>query len=367
MYPNESQRVLITKTFGCVRFVYNHFLDKCKKNGYKKAYDMCKDLKSLQEEYEWLKEVDSCVLRCAIFNLEDAYRNFFEERNYYPVFKNKYIHQSYRTNCIRSSYKGKNYSNIEIDLKNKKIKLPKLGQVDIRGYRSLESISDKIINATITKETNGKYYVSVVVEESEIIKNKVEEKSIVGLDLGVKDLIITSNGEKYDNKKILSKYEKRLKRLQRKLSRQEKGSKNYQKTKLKIGRLHSKIKNNRKHYMNDILNKIVVENDIIVTEKLDVKRMSHKSHFAKSILDASFGSMCEILKWKCRRYGKFYHQVDTYYPSSKICSKCGEKTKVTNDLSVREWECEKCGARHDRDINASINIMTEGLKLHYGV
>lgn len=161
-----------------MRFVYNYFLDQSKKNGYRKAHDMCKDLKKLQEEYEWLKEVDSCSLRCAIFNLEDAYRNFFEERNYYPVFKNKYIHQSYRTNCIRSSYKGKNYSNIEIDLKNKKIKLPKLGQVDIRGYRSLESISDRIINATITKEINGKYYVSVIVEESEIIKNKVEEKSI---------------------------------------------------------------------------------------------------------------------------------------------------------------------------------------------
>lgn len=367
MYPNKSQRVLITKTFGCVRFVYNHFLDKCKKNGYKKAYDMCKDLKSLQEEYEWLKEVDSCSLRCAIFNLEDAYRNFFKKRSHYPVFKNKYAYQSYRTNCIRSSYKGKNYSNIEIDLKNKKIKLPKLGQVDIRGYRSLESISDRIINVTITKETNGKYYVSVIVEESEIVKSKVEEKSIVGLDLGVKDLIITSNGEKYNNKKIFSKYEKRLKRLQRKLLRQEKGSKNYQKTKLKIGRLHSKIKNSRKHYINNILNKIVVENDIIVTEKLDVKRMSHKSHFAKSILDASFGSICEILKWKCRRYGKYYYQVDSYYPSSKICSRCGKKTIVTNDLSVREWECEKCGTRHDRDINASINIMIEGLKLHYGV
>lgn len=131
--------------------------------------------------------------------------------------------------------------------------------------------------------------------------------------------------------------------------------------------MHSKIKNNRKHYINDTLNKIIVENDIIVTEKLDVKKMSQKTYLAKSILDASFGRICEILKWKCRRYGKKYYQVDTYYPSSKICSRCGGKPSVTDDLSVREWEGEKCRTSHDRDMNANINIMTEGLRLHYGV
>ncbi len=367
LYPDKKQRLLISKTFGCTRFIYNYFLDKCKKNGYIKAYDMCSELKKLQKVYHWLSEVDSCSLRCAIFNLEDAYKNFFAKRSNYPTFKNKYAHQSYRTSCIRSSYKGKEYSNIELDLKDKKIKLPKLGKVDMRGYRNLEVMNGKIINATVMKETNGKYYVSVIVDEIDVIKSKVEVKNIVGIDLGVKDLMITSNGEIYDNKKVLSKYEKRLKRLQRKLARQEKKSNNYQKTKLKIGRLHSKIKNSRRHYMNEIANKIVEENDIIVTEKLDVKAMSHHSHYAKNILDASFGRICEVLKWKSKIHGKYYYQVDTYYASSKICSRCGEKTSVTNELNIREWECEKCGMIHNRDINASINIMTEGLRLHYGV
>lgn len=367
LYPNEKQKILIAKTFGCTRFVYNYFLDKCKKNGYIKAYDMCGELKELQKEYEWLKEVDSCSLRCAIFNLEDSYKNFFGSRGNYPVFKSKYSLQRYRTNCIRRTYKGKEYSNIELDLKTRKIKLPKLGKIDIRGYRNLEGLSGNIINATVMKEANGKYYISVIVDEIEVVKSKIEVKSIVGIDLGVKDLMITSNGEIYDNKKVLSKYERRLKRLQRKISRQDKKSNNYQKTKLRIGKLYSKIKNSRKYYINEIANKIVEENDIIVTEKLDVKAMSHKCFFAKNILDASFNRICEVLKWKSKKQGKYYYQVDTYYASSKICSRCGEKTNITNDLNVRDWECKKCGMMHNRDINASINIMTEGLRLYYGV
>ena len=141
LYPNDEQRQLIHKTFGCVRFIYNHFLNECKEKGYQKAFDMCKKLKELYAEYPFLKEVDSCSLRCSIFNLEDSYKNFFEKRSSYPKFKSKYNKQSYRTNCMRSSYKGKNYSSIEINLNDKKIKLPKLGLVDIRGYRNKEYIN----------------------------------------------------------------------------------------------------------------------------------------------------------------------------------------------------------------------------------
>ena len=165
LYPNDSQRILIHKTFGCARFVYNYFLDKCKKVGYIKAYDMCKELKDLYEEYPFLKEVDSCSLRCSIFNLEDSYKNFFAKRSGYPCFKNKFCKQSYRTNCIRSTYKGTNYSNIAIFKKDNQIKLPKLGLVNIKGYRKLDSINGRIINATIERECTGKYYVSVIVEE----------------------------------------------------------------------------------------------------------------------------------------------------------------------------------------------------------
>jgi putative transposase len=365
MYPTKNQEILINKTFGCSRFIYNYFLEKCKNNGFSNAYDMVKELPNLYETYPWLKDVDSCSLRCVIFNLEDAYKNFFAKRSNYPIFKSKYSHQTYRTNCIRSSYKKVNYGNIALDLKNKKIKLPKLGLVDIRGYRNLESINGKIINATVTKETTSKYYVSIVVEMSEIIEKQVEPTSIIGIDLGVKDLVITSNGEKYANPKNIYKYEKKLKRLQRKLSRQNIGSKNYKKTKQKIARLYAKISNSRKFNIITIVNKLVEENDIIVSEKLNVKNMSQNHHLALAILDASFSKICEMIKWKTKIKGKYYYQVDTYYPSSKTCSVCGHITEVTKDLSVRNWKCEECGNLCDRDINASINIMFEGLRLHY--
>ena len=365
MYLTDSQKILVHKTFGCGRFVYNHFLNKCKENGYQKAYDMCKELKELVVEYPFLKEVDSCSLRNSIFNLEDSYKNFFSKRSRYPVFKNKFSKQSYRTTCIKSSYKGNNYSNIEVDLKNRKIKLPKLGIVSIRGYRNLDSINGNIINATIERDTTNKYYVSVVVEETEFIREKVKPTSIVGIDLGIKDLVITSDGEKYSNQKEILKREKQLKRIQKKLSRQVKGGNNYNKTKIRLARIHSKIKNSRKHNMITIVNKIVKEHDIIVSEKLNVKGISSNHHLAKAVLDASFNKICELLKWKTKLQGKYYYQVDTFYPSSKMCSHCGSKTEVTNNLSIRSWECTNCGNKNDRDINASINIMFEGLRIHY--
>lgn len=329
--------------------------------------DMCNELKELYAEYPWLKEVDSCSLRCAIFNLGDAYKNFFNKRSNYPTFKNRFNRQSYRTNCIKGTYKEKEYSNIQLDLINNKIKLPKLGELRIRGYRNLEAINGNIINATITKETTGKYYVSVVIDEIETVNKKVTPTSIVGIDLGIKDLVITSSGEKYSNPKELMRYEKRIKRIQRKLSRQIKGSRNYLKTKERLSKLHSKIKNSRKHNIIKVVNKLVNENDIIVSEKLNVKKLEKNHNLAKSVNDACFNKICEMLKWKSKTKGKYYYQVDTYYPSSKTCSKCGAKTEITNNLSIRNWTCEKCGAEHDRDINASINIMFEGLRLHYGI
>ena len=365
IYPDYEQKILMNKTFGCVRFIYNYFLDKCKNDEYITAFHMCNEIKLMYADYPFLKEVDSAALRCAIFNLEDSFKNYFAKRSSYPKFKSKFNKQSYRTTCTKRIYKGKEYSNIEIDLINKKIKLPKLGLVDIRGYRNLEVINGRIINATIEKETTNKYYVSVLVDEVELINKKVNPTSIVGIDLGIKDLVVTSNGEKYSNPKNLQKRENKLKRLQRKLSRQVKGSNNYQKTRVKIANVHSKIKNSRKHNTISIVNKIVKEHDIIVSEKLNVKQMSSNHNLAKNILDASFNKICEMLKWKCRLHGKYYYQVNTYFPSSKKCSHCENKTEVTSNLSIRNWVCDVCGNENDRDINASINIMYEGLKIHY--
>ena len=327
-----------------------------------KAFDMCNELKILYLEYEWLKEVDSCSLRCAIFNLEDAYKNYFFKRSNYPVFKCKNKRQSYRTNCIKSTYKGHEYSNIKLDLINKKIKLPKLGLIDIRGYRNIECISGDIINATITYETTCKYYVSVIVNEVEVKEKLVKPKSIVGIDLGVKDVVVTSSGEKYSNIKVINKYEKRIKRIQRKLSRQIKNSNNYNKTKKYLSRLYDKVKNSRKHNIINIVNRLVNDYDIIISEKLDVCKMLQNHNLSKKILDVSFNKICELLKWKTKQKGKYYYQVDTYFPSSKMCSHCGVKTEITNDLNIRKWTCNNCGNMNDRDINASINIMFEGLK-----
>ena len=365
LYPNDNQKILINKTFGCTRFIYNHFLNKCKEDKFIKAYDMCKELKELVLDYPFLKEVDSMALRCSIFNLEDSYKNYFSKRSAYPSFKNKFSKQSYRTNCITSIYKNKKYSNIKIDIKEKMIKVPKLGLVKIRGYRNLNELTDRIINITIEKEKTNKYYVSVITEKEEETPKKITPTSIVGIDLGIKDLVVTSDGEKYPNPKEINKREKRLKRMQRKLCRQVKGSNNYNKTKEKIARIHSKIKNSRKHNIITIANKIVKEHDIIVSEKLNVKKMSSNHKLAKNILDAGFNKICELLKWKAKLLGKYYYQVDTYYPSSKICSHCDNKTEITNDLKVRMWECENCGNTNDRDINASINIMFEGIKIHF--
>ena len=368
LYPTEEQRILMHKTFGCSRFVYNYYLNYQKENGVQKSFDLCKDLKELEKEYEYLKEVDSCALRSSIFDLEDGFNNFFAKRSGYPIFKSKFARQSYRTNCIRSTYKGKEYSNIEVDLLTRFIKLPKLGKVKIRGYRSKEIIEGKIVNATISRETTNKYYVSVLVEE-DILIEKVIPTTIVGIDLGIKDLVVTSDGIKYGNEKVLMKYEKRLKRLQRKLSRQVKGNKNYLKTKEKIARIHAKIKNYRKHYLNDIANEIADEHDIIVTESLLVKDMfkDKKKAFNKSLSDASLSKLCSLIEWKSKIKGKFYYKINTYYPSSQICSHCGYKNSKLKDLSIREYDCPKCEVHNDRDINASLNILLEGLKLHYNL
>ena len=202
-----------------------------------------------------------------------------------------------------------------------------------------------------------------------MLVEKVTPTTIVGIDLGLKDLVVTSDGIKYSNEKVLMKLEKRLKRLQRKLSRQVKGSKNYLKTKMKIARIHAKIKNYRKHYLNDIANEIVNEHDIIVTESLKVADMfkDKKKVFNKSLSDASLSKLCSLIEWKSKTKGKFYYKINTYYPSSQICCHCGYKNKKLKDLSIREYDCKECGVHNDRDINASLNILFEGLKLHYNL
>ena len=361
MYPTTSQIELIHKTFGCTRLVYNYYLEK-KKEANLSCFDMIKDLKNLQAEYPYLKEVDSCSLRCSLFNLDDAFKRYYKKQGSYPKFKSKYnSRRCYRTNCISSSYKDKTYQSIEVNLKKDIIKLPKLKDVKIRGYRDLEYLPGRIINATVEQASTGKYYVSVVVEENDIYTKLIPRK-IIGIDLGIKDIIITSDNEKIGNPRLIEKYEKRIKRCQRELSRRIKRSNNYYKTKRRLAILYQKLKNARKYLIHQITKKLVIENDIIVTENLNIKGMIEEKKISKHLTNVSLGEICRVLEYKSNKYGKKYIQIDSYYPSSQICSKCGYKNKEVKKLSVRSWVCPKCGSYHDRDYNASYNILFEGLK-----
>ena len=341
--------------------IVSHFLELNDK--YINKYDYIKQIPLLEKNNIWLKEVDSCLLRCSIFDLEDAYKRYNTNLGGKPKFKSKTkSRQSYRTNNIRSSYKGKEYNAIEIDLEKRLIKLPKLKYVNIRGYRNLKSINGRVINATVYKEA-GKYYVSVCIEEITFIPNVVPTK-IVGIDLGLKDLVITSNGEYFGNKKIIKKYEKKIKGLNRWLARAKAGSKNRYKIKKKLQTVYKKLKNARKYLLHSISKELTDNNDIIVSENLKVKNMVQNRHLSKSILDASWSELIRQLKYKCTWKNKRFYQVDAYYPSSQMCSRCGYKESSVKDLSVRVWECPNCTNMNNRDLNASINIMFEGVKIY---
>ena len=365
MYPDENQKILIEKSFGVSRWTYNHFLEE-KQREYKETgkskstYDECKEIPKLIKEYPFLKEVDSCLIRNSIFNLSDSYKRFFDKISGYPNFKSKGIKDSYKTNNMKNTYKGKEYNSIILDLDKKMITLPKLKEVKIRGYRNKTNIIGDIKSATVKKEA-GKYYVSVLIDEP-FIKPLFIPRSIVGLDVGIKDLVITSHNEKIENSLEVKTLIKKIKGLQKGLARSKPRSKNRYKIKLKIQKVYQKLKNMRKYLIHDITNKIVVENDIIVTEDLDIKSMKEKHYIAKRLTNIPLFQIIDMLKYKCERLNKRLIQIDKYYPSSQICSSCGYRNKKVKDLSIREWECEKCGCEHDRDYNASLNIMFEGLK-----
>ena len=367
LYPNKEQTELINKTFGCGRFVYNHYLDKIKNNGYTNTYSNIKDYTStLKYEAVFLQEIDSIVIRQSLFNLDNAYKKLFNKQGGYPKFKSKYNRNSYNTTAVYKSYKDKEYCNIELDLINKKIKLPKLKWVNIRGYRNINSINGKIKNATISKEANGKYYVSILYEMYDEAP-KINHRTIVGIDLGIKKLLTLSDGITYDNNKYLQKYEKRIKRKQRELSRKQKKSKNYYKCKKELAVLYSKLVNARKYYTHKITKDITDEYDIITCEKLFTKEMITKgkdNKLSKKISDATFSEVLRQLEYKTRFKVKIFNQIDTYYPSSQVCSRCNNQDKKYKDLKERTYKCSKCNQEIDRDFNASINIMFEGLKLY---
>ena len=366
IYPTEEQEIFFAKTFGCVRKVYNLML-----NDRKKAYEEVKNDPSkkmtfptpakYKKEFPFLKEVDSLALANAQLNLDKAYKNFFRDKSVgFPRFKSKKNPvQSYTTN---------NQNGTVALIDSKFIKVPKLKSlIRIKLHRQPKGM---IKSATISRHASGKYYISLLCKEE--INELLKTNSAIGIDLGITDFAILSDGQKIDNHKFTSKMEKKLKREQRKLSKRallakNKGiplseAKNYQKQKRKVARLHEKVMNQRTDFLNKLSTEIIKNHDIICIEDLNVKGMLRNHKLARSISDVSWSSFVAKLQYKADWYGREIIKVDTWFPSSQICSECGHKDGKKS-LDIREWTCPICHTHHDRDINASINILTEGLRI----
>ena len=351
-FPTDAQAAQLGRTFGCARFVYNQALEfrsqawqqEKKSVGYHETALKLTQWKK-EPEKTFLSEVSSVVLQQSLLNLDTAFTNFFEKRAKYPKFKSRRHRQSVRYATNAFTFRGGS------------ITLAKQSEaLDIVWSRPLPNDA-KIINLTISRDTSERYFVSILVETD--VKPLEKTKAEVGIDVGVKTLATTSEGEKIENPRPLVKHEKRLRILQRRLSRKVKDSNNRKKTRFRVARLHARISDTRRDTLQKFTTKIISENQAIYVEGLNVAGMVKNHNLARHIADAAFGEIFRELEYKAAWYGRTYLELDRFFPSSKLCSSCGHLLEEL-PLSVREWDCPVCGVHHDRDINAATNIKKAG-------
>ena len=352
-YPTDEQKQMLARTFGCARFVYNWALrlrtdayyQRQERISYHQTSALLTDLKS-QPEYAWLNEVSCVPTQQALRHLDKAFRNFFEGRAAYPKFHSRHGDQSAEYTTSAFKWDGTHLTLAKMD-----------APLDIVWSRRLPKDA-KPTTVTVTKDTAGRYFVSILVEED--IKPWPRVNKQVGLDLGLKSMVILSTGESVGNPQFFRKDEKKLAKAQRRLAKKKKGSKNRNKTRIRVARIHAKIADRRKDYQHKLSTRIVHENQVICVESLTVKNMVQNHCLAKSISDVGWGELVRQLEYKAAWYGRTLIKIDKWYPSSKRCFDCGH-VLGSLPLDIRQWTCPECGVFHDRDINAANNVLAAGL------